>query len=72
MTTELQPSEAITRSWGNKINHKINTSSVLLQVLVRVRIRVRVRVRVRVRGHRAGLPDRFYNTFLGLKDEKIF
>ena len=23
-------------------------------------------------GHRAGLPDRFYNTFLGLKGEKIF
>ena len=38
MTTGLQPSEAITRSWSNKINHKINTSSVLLQVLIRVRV----------------------------------
>ena len=49
MTTGLQPSEAITRSWSNNIKHKINTSSVLLQVLIRVRVRVRVRVRFRVR-----------------------
>ena len=48
MTTGLQPSETITRSWSNKIKHKINTSSVLLHVLIRVRCRVRDRCRGRV------------------------
>ena len=49
MTTGPQPSEAITRSWSNKIKHKINTSSVLLQVFIRGRVRVRGKVRIRVR-----------------------
>ena len=63
MTTRPPPSEDI------QINHKITTSSVLLQVLIRVRVTVRVTVRVSVR---VRVRVRVLQLLIGLKDKIFF